>query len=632
MKLYKYSILILLAFVLMGCPRSPSLENEGRWTRIDSDYVENNQFELDKYYCNGQSSQVHIPEYNPSPIQPSSYNVKGTINSYNQGQTTSSNYTGIVTNNNSFSQGFNQSFSSTMNLMAVNAANARADNRFNTCMDILGWEKISYETARFSKSYYANFTSKMLMLSLKIQNTNELQKKSSNGFNRTVLDFKKLPEYYKNNPKVKNTIDKNIQLLENYIKLNADTEMKANALYSLSKIYLDGIFLKRDYDKYIELLKKSADLNYDLAQSEIASLYYKGEVYSSTDLSTFNKNNSLKNMSLALYYYSQLAKKYIPKEKDRTILAGISTPYSSDQFVTHLSKYSYVIEARYIIGVELLKGEYLEPNEELGIEYITSSAKRGYNVAQMELAYYYFKLKKYKKTLFWLRKAIVYPEHSFEKFSAYSLSSLLLHEKKYYYKLSAKMNQEMNLAEEHTDFKIFLDNYDIKNIEKLMIKGCYSSVSENSNISGILKFKKFKFEAQDGSHSLYVDEIPILYTKDKLCVLINKKGKFIKKYTDKFIISIGAETLKDNYVFLNNKLVKFDKTSNNIAKVYNKSNISRQRLSGKINKSIEINNIKVSHGKYDLFKTNINYILGSDLMDILEDYSIIQIYNIEQIK
>lgn len=487
-----YLILMLTsALILTGCqPNTPDSNSIGKWTSLNEDYMEPNQFDLDRDYCDGKTEQVNIPAYIPySAPQTTPSNFSGTINTYNYNTNSFSNsaYSGsIAPAGGGFASGLSQGIANSAaiaNASARNQAYEKQNRIFSTCMKNFGWEKITSDANELSNIFYdANevYLSKIMTLDYDNRENARLKLKSN-----------------------KDLYEKSQRFLTDLISLvDKNPDIKYTALSSklLARIYLDGIIIEPSVDKYMYYLKKSAELGYVEAQIEYADVKYTGEIYNMYDKSDSGPGktstyNNLLNINEAIYFYKQIATKYIPKIYDEKLAAGIGKNNKPQgAFITIFSRYENILKARYVLGVEYFKGQNVEPNEKLGIEYITNTAERGYDIASWELFFYYYDKGEIKKSVYWMNTS--FREDFPEVRSAYFLDALKIKNNKEVY-LFALAEFKIQYPNENLSSKAtsFLNNSIITEKEKsvraykkgMTIEDMYKQECENKNSKSCLK-------------------------------------------------------------------------------------------------------------------------------------------------
>ena len=398
---------LFIILIITGCSHNTininhDDSNIGKWYKGNADYINKNQFQIDKNYCTGVSSVIQIPAYMPSVTvgidTPQYINGNYASFDYTTGKYTYGNFSGVTQNMGSKSITIDYSNASINRAMAIREKN----NLWQECMQNLGWEQFTKEVNEFAKIYWIY--------------SNEIMK-VYNQFLQDNLSYLKTKLYTKKNLNIskQEKITKRLKLtqslipikneLELYISKNLDKTYTSYALYSLAKIYRFN-----NTKKYIELLEQSAKLNYIKAEYELAQIfdnkYYRDNNYLLDNIHNyiFNKyvNNSQQKLAQytkkSLYYYSKIAKRFIPKQQSEQLEFN-----NKKSFLTK-SPYFVVLDARYKIGIEYLRGINLEPNKKLGLKYITNAAKQGHTVAMLELVIYYYENKNYQKTKYWLRK------------------------------------------------------------------------------------------------------------------------------------------------------------------------------------------------------------------------------------
>ena len=465
-------------FIFNGCVRQPEVgyENVGRWTRIDDDFTEKNQFELDKNYCSGNSFQTFTPIYIPTTLSNQangSYRLSGTIqsNNYNQG-TTTSNFTGTATpyvsSGGSFANGFANGYAMMSNAMARRAAQEREDKIFNDCMINLGWEKISRETVDFTKRYYEYHLQYYAEI-VSLRSKNEFKADLNSLLPGT--DRNKIKEYLKKNA-LQVKYDAIVKVLEDYVSKNQDIEMTAKATKLLAKIYQDGLIVNLDYDKYMQLLIKSANLGENDAQFELANIYMTGKI---NDYVTFKAYSdiSLKSNEKAIYYLKKVAQRHIPKDDEDALLLGNGRAMNAKTPFGLISKYEKILQARHMLGSEYIHGKYIEKNEELGLEYIKNAAERDLPEAKMDLALYYLYqhpglglTSNHNKVMYWLKRAILQHDEERYNFTIFNFGNLRLYHEELVYSLLSIVKTHMPEVLENDKMKKFFDYYQIKKYEE----------------------------------------------------------------------------------------------------------------------------------------------------------------------
>lgn len=527
-----YLILTLTsALILTGCqPNTPDSNNVGKWTSLNEDYMEPNQFDLDRDYCDGKTEQVHIPAYVPysAPQTTPSY-FSGTVNTYNYNTNSFSNstYSGTVTpTGGGFASGFSQGLSNSAaiaNASARNQAYEKQNRIFSTCMKNFGWEKITSDSNELSNIFYdahSTYLSKIKTLGYGNRDTVRQKLKSDKDLFEKSQNF--------------------LSALISLVDKNPDIKYTAQSSKLLAHIYLDGIIVEPSVDKYMYYLKKSAELGFVEAQIEYADVKYTGSIFNMYDKSDYSSHgkvsvyNNLVNINEAIYFYKQIATKYIPKVYDEKLVAGLgasSRPQGS--IITIASQYKDILKARYMLGTEYFKGQNIEPNEKLGIEYITNAAERGYDIASWELFFYYYDKSDIKKSVYWMNTAT--REEFPEVMSAYFLNTLKIkNSEEYLYKLAEFKTQYPN--EKLSSKAIsFLSESIITEKEKsvraykkgMSTEDMYKQECENKNSKSCLELAQIFVKNGEPNYTI---GNALIYNK-KACDLGESKGCLNAAYT-----------------------------------------------------------------------------------------------------
>lgn len=401
---------LFIILIMTGCSHNTmninhENSNIGKWYKGNIDYINKNQFQLDKNYCTGVSSVIQIPAYMPSvtvDVDTPQYNINGSYTNfnYNTGQYSYGNFNGITQAIGSRSVTIDYSSANINRAIAIREKN----KLWQECMQSLGWEQFTKEVDIFAKKYW-KYNNKIMKVynQLMQDNISYLKTKLYTKKNLNISKQEKITKRLKLTQSlipIKNE-------LELYISKNLDKTYTSYALYSLAKIYR---YRFNNTKKYIELLEQSAKLNYIKAEYELSQIfdnkYYRDNNYLLDNIHNyiFNKyvNNNQQKLAQytkkSFYYYSKIAKRFIPKQQSEQLEFN-----NKKSFLTK-SPYVVVLDARYKIGVEYLRGINLEPNKKLGLKYITNAAKQGHTVAMLELAIYYYKNQNYQKIKYWLKK------------------------------------------------------------------------------------------------------------------------------------------------------------------------------------------------------------------------------------
>lgn len=135
-----------------------------------------------------------------------------------------------------------------------------------------------------------------------------------------------------------------------------------NVLYSLGKIFRDGIKAKKDYYKALYCFKNASEQGHSKAQYNLALMYYHGYVVE-------------QNYNKAFYWFEKSCEK------------GNS-------------------ESKCNIGVMYYYGQGVEKDYYKAIDYLEKSASKNNVDAQYNLGFIYYNLNNIEKSLYWLSKAV----------------------------------------------------------------------------------------------------------------------------------------------------------------------------------------------------------------------------------
>ncbi len=432
MKLFSIFVTGIIVTLISGCASKEVLGKEGKWTKINSDYSEENQFDLDKEACLGKSNTVSVPAYTPTyvPSSTPSY-TSGTINTYNQSTNSfsTSTYSGYSSPSGGFAGGFANGVAMAANSARNDAIEAQSII-FNNCMKNLGWEKYSRETATFSvsfskdRAYFSTADTKYTL--------NNNYRSLLYGFNR-----EKARNDVKSNIEQEKINSEKIKYIEEYALKEIDKTTTSEAYKFLGDIYSAGIFIDQNLEKAESYYKRAGEFN-EISSIEILAKFYRTGRFRFSEKTNLNKINP----SESLFWYKKLSGFYIPKIQEEKMLAGIIHYLNPDN----------VAEARYYVGVEYIKGTNIEPNVQLGLNYIRDAAERSNKLAQMELAIYYYEIGDKQKFKYWFDKALF--QQYMTIFMYTDVSELAVFSKKEYIRtlLKIKYDIDPNSNTKYTDF------------------------------------------------------------------------------------------------------------------------------------------------------------------------------------
>jgi len=240
-----------------------------------------------------------------------------------------------------------------------------------------------------------------------------------------AASYEKASNYYKNN-------QYKLSFLEYKDLANSGN---TNAQYNLGIFYYNGIGVKQDKVLAFIWLQTASKNNHKLAQNKLGYMYEKGDI---PDIKNIDKaleqyhksaiqDYELAQLNLAMIYYQRANKESYKKalywyekaaEKGNlAALVNIANMYYFGQYVKKDYKKAADLYlqasnkddmlAQYNLSMMYYSGEYFEANGEKTLHWLQKSAINGYKIAQLKLANFYKEgnnsvvNKDTKKALYW---------------------------------------------------------------------------------------------------------------------------------------------------------------------------------------------------------------------------------------